>query len=89
MFAAYVPQSSITFISKAAMEAGVPAKYGLRKRIEIVKGTRSVGKKDMKLNDTMPKMHVDPESYEVSADGVPCTCEPASELPLTQSYFLF
>jgi len=89
MFAAFVPQSSITFVSKAAMEAGAPAKYGLRKRIEVVRGTRSVGKKDMKLNDATPVMHVDPESYEVTADGVACTCEPAAELPLTQSYFLF
>ena len=71
------------------MEAGIPTKYGLRKRIEVVKGTRSVGKKDMKLNDSMPAMHVDPESYEVSADGAACTCEPAHVLPLTQGYFLF
>lgn len=89
MFAALVPKSCVTFISQAALEAGVPAKYGLKKRVEVVRGTRAVGKKDMKLNDAMPKMHVDPETYEVSADGVACTCEPAVELPLTQKYFLF
>jgi urease len=89
MFAAYVPQSSVTFVSQAAMDAGVPARYGLKKRVEVVKGTRNIGKRDMKFNDATPKMHVDPESYEVSADGVLCQCEPASELPLTQGYFLF
>jgi urease len=71
------------------MEAGVPKRYGLRKRVEVVKGTRHIGKRDMKYNDAMPKMHVDPESYEVLADGIACTCEPAAELPLTQGYFLF
>ena len=89
MFAAYVPQSCVTFISQAAMDAGIPAKYGLKKRVEVVKGTRNIGKRDMKFNDATPKMHVDPESYEVSADGMMCTCEPAVELPLTQGYFLF
>jgi urease alpha subunit len=89
MFASFVPQSCVTFVSKAAMERGVPAKYGLKKRIEVVKGTRGIGKKDMKYNDATPTMKVDPESYEVLADGVPCTCEPAAELPLTQGYYLF
>jgi len=89
MFAAFVPQSCVTFISQAAMDLGVAQLFGLKKRIEVVKGTRRIGKKDMKFNDAMPKMTVDPESYEVSADGVPCKCEPAAELPLTQGYFLF
>jgi len=61
----------------------------LKKKIEVVKGTRNIGKRDMKHNDATPKMDVDPESYEVSADGVVCKCEPAAELPLTQGYFLF
>jgi urease alpha subunit len=89
MFASFVPQSCVTFVSKAAMDLGVATLYGLRKRIEVVKGTRIVGKKDMKLNNATPQMHVDPETYEVSADGTACKCEPATELPLTQGYFLF
>ena len=89
MFAAAVPQSCVTFVSQAAMDLGVGKVYGLKKRVEVVKGCRGIGKKDMKYNDAMPKMHVDPESYEVSADGIPCECDPAVELPLTQGYFLF
>jgi urease len=89
MFATLVPKSSITFVSQAALEGGVAARYGLKKRVESVKGVRKVGKRDMKLNDAMPVMRVDPETYEVFADGVLCTCEPAEELPLTQLHFLF
>lgn len=63
--------------------------YGLKKRIEAVKGCRTVGKKDMKHNDIMPKMKVDPESYRVEADGMHCTAEPAEKLPLSSGYFLF
>lgn len=63
--------------------------YGLNKRIEPVKGCRTVGKKDMKHNDIMPKMKVDPESYRVEADGMHCTAEPAEVLPLAAGYFLF
>lgn len=54
-----------------------------------MKGCRKIGKKDMKYNDVMPRMKVDPESYRVEADGVHCTAEPARELPLTQSYFVY
>jgi urease len=89
MFATFVPQSCITFVSQVAMDLGVAEKYGLKKRVEAVKGTRRIGKKDMKYNDAMPTMKVDPESYEVFADGVACTCEPAAELPLTQGHFLY
>jgi len=89
MFATFVPHSCITFVSQAAMDLGVPTLYGLKKRIEVVKGTRTIGKRDMKFNDATPAMHVDPETYRVSADGVPCKCEPAVDLPLTQEYFLF
>lgn len=71
------------------MDLGVPRLYGLKKRIEVVKGTRRIGKMDMKFNDATPAMHVDPESYEVSANGESCKCEPAVELPLTQGHFLF
>jgi len=71
------------------MERGIAAKYGLKKRIEIVRNTRNIGKKDMKYNDATPTMRVDPESYEVFADGIACTCDPAAELPLTQGHFLY
>lgn len=60
---AYVPQTSITFVSKASVESGTVATYNLRKRIEVVKNCRKIGKKDMKFNDLMPKMKVDPETY--------------------------
>ena len=63
--------------------------YGLKKRLEAVKNCRSVTKGDMRLNSSTPKIEVDPEKYIVTADGVALTCEPASSLPLTQSYFLF
>ncbi|MCJ1286821.1 Urease [Xylographa opegraphella] len=70
MFAAFVPRTSITFVSKASVESGIVAQYGLKKRIEVVKDCRDIGKKDMKYNDVMPKMKVDPESYVVEADGM-------------------
>jgi urease alpha subunit len=89
MFAAYAPQNCVTFISKLAFDDDVHVTYGLKKRVEPVKGTRNIGKKDMKFNDATPSMEVDPETYQVKADGVLCTSEPASELPLTQGYFLY
>jgi urease alpha subunit len=67
-----VPSTSITFVSKASLASGAVAKYGLRKRVEAVKDCRTVGKKDMKFNDVMPKMKVDPERY-VSLHSSPCT----------------
>jgi urease subunit alpha len=81
--------TSLTFVSKAALQAGVGAKLGLRKRLEAVRGTRTVRKKDMVLNDALPVMEVDAQTYEVRADGKLLTCEPASVLPLAQRYFLF
>lgn len=59
----FVPQTSVTFVCKASVETGTIATYNLRKRIEVVKGCRNIGKKDMKYNDSMPKMKVDPETY--------------------------
>ena len=79
----------LTFLSKAALEADVPARLGLQKRTVAVKGTRTVRKKDMVLNDALPVIEVDPQTYEVRADGQLLTCEPAETLPLTQRYFLF
>jgi urease len=89
MFAPLVPRTSITFVSQASITSGMVASYKLQKRIEPVKGARFVGKKDMKYNDAMPKMKVDPESYKVEADGVHLMAEPAKTLPLTQQYYVY
>ena len=89
MFASYVPQTSIAFVSQASIDSGLVASYNLSKRIEAVKGCRKLSKKDMKFNDAMPKMKVDPENYRVEADGVHCTAEPAETLPLTQAYYVY
>lgn len=92
MFGAYgrAPGAdSIAFVSRACKEQGAAEDYGLQKRIEAVRNCRSIGKKDMRLNDATPALTVDPETYEVTADGEKLTCEPAAELPLAQRYFLF
>jgi urease subunit alpha len=81
--------TAVTFMSRVALEAGVPRRLGLAKRVVAVKGTRQVGKKDLIHNDTLPVMEVDPQTYEVRADGELLTCEPATVLPLAQRYFLF
>jgi urease subunit alpha len=81
--------TSVTFVSRAALEAGVGERLGLRKRLDAVHGTRTVRKQDMVWNDALPKMEVDPQTYEVRADGQLLTCEPATVLPLAQRYFLF
>jgi len=80
---------SIAFVSQACKSKGIAKSYGLRKRIEAVRGCRRIGKKDLKWNDAMPKITVDPETYEVRADGELLTCQPARVLPLAQRYFLF
>jgi urease len=79
----------MAFVSQLSIDSGVIQKYNLRKRIEPVKGCRTLTKKDMHLNDAMPKITVDPETYKVLADGQDCVCDPVSALPLTQSYYLF
>ncbi|KAH6852902.1 hypothetical protein BKA58DRAFT_394453 [Alternaria rosae] len=89
MFAPMVPSSSVTFVSQASIASGVVKSYGLRKRVEAVKNCRNIGKRDMKFNDTKPKMKVDPERYTVEADGMVCEAEPAETLPLTQGYFVY
>ncbi len=85
----YLPSTSVMFVSQASIDTNTVQKYGLKKRIEAVKRCRDIGKNDMKFNDTMPKMKVDPESYRVEADGELCTAEPAEWLPLTQDYFVY
>ncbi|KAL8783662.1 MAG: hypothetical protein Q9213_004456 [Squamulea squamosa] len=89
MFAAYNPRTSIAFVSQSSVTSGTIGTYGLRKRIEAVRNCRKIGKKDMKYNDSMPRMKVDPETYLVEADGVACRAEPATELPLTQSHYVY
>jgi urease len=89
MFAPLVPQTSILFVSEASISSGNIASYGLKSRVEAVKNCRKIGKKDMKFNDAMPKMKVDPESYRVEADGVHAVCEPATSLPLSQVAFVY
>jgi urease subunit alpha len=81
--------SSLAFVSQSSLSAGIASKYAVTKRLEPVKRCRSITKRDMRLNDALPKMHVDPETYEVTADGVPLVCTPASVLPLAQRYSLF
>jgi len=88
-FGAAMNDTCITFVSKAAVAAGVPQQLGLKRRVEAVKNTRTIGKKDMVHNAGTPNIEVDAQTYEVRADGVLLTCEPATELPMAQRYFLF
>lgn len=81
--------TSLTFVSKAAMDAEIPARLGLQKCVAAVKGCRGLTKRSMIHNDSCPRMEVDPETYEVRADGQILTCEPARVLPMAQRYFLF
>jgi len=81
--------TSVSFTSRAALEAGVAASLGLSRRLLACRNTRAIGKKDMIHNAWMPEIAVDPQTYEVRADGVLLTCEPATELPLAQLYCLF
>jgi urease subunit alpha len=92
MFGAYgrsVERNAVTFVSRAALEGDVRGRLGLAKDVVAVEGCRGIGKADMALNDATPAIEVDPETYEVRADGVLLTCEPARELPLAQRYFLY
>jgi urease subunit alpha len=81
--------TSLTFVSQAAEAAGIAESYGLQKRVVPVRGIRSLRKSDMIHNNRQPKITVDPETYQVVADGEFLTCEPAKVLPLAQRYFLF
>jgi urease subunit alpha len=92
MFGAYgraLAQTSVTFVSQAAQADNVGAKLGLHKTTLAVSGTRNIGKADMILNNARPQIEVNPETYEVRADGELLTCQPATSLPLAQRYFLF
>ena len=92
MFGAYggaVTRAAATFVSRAALEDGIPHRLGLQKDVLAVQHCRSITKSDMRLNSATPQIEVDPETYEVRADGKLLTCEPAAELPLAQRYFLY
>ena len=92
MFGSYgaaLQHTSLLFVSSAAIQAGIPASLGLKKLTVAVKNCRKISKRDMVNNDALPKMEVDPETYEVRADGQLLTCAPATILPMAQRYFLF
>jgi len=92
MFGSYggsLTRSSITFLSQAAMDAGVPARFGLHKAVSTVRNIRAVRKQHMVHNHYLPVMEIDAQTYAVRADGQLLTCEPAISLPMTQRYFLF
>lgn len=82
-------RTSLTFVSQLALDAGIGARYGLAKRLVPVRGCRTVTKRDMIHNAWQPAIRVDPETYDVVADGAQLTCEPAAVLPMAQRYFLF
>ncbi|MDO5753175.1 urease subunit alpha [Arthrobacter sp.] len=84
-----VAHCAITFLSQAAIDAGVPEELGLRKQIRSVHGIRTLTKADLKFNGETPTIDVDAETYTVTVDGVVATCDPVNELPMTQRYFLF
>jgi urease subunit alpha len=89
-FGAALAATCVTFVSNAALEAEIGRALGLRRRLEAVKNTRAgIGKRSMIHNDATPVIEVDPETYEVRADGALLTCEPARVLPMAQRYFLF
>jgi urease subunit alpha len=81
--------TSVAFVSRRALESGAVHGYGLSKQLSAVQGCRGIGKRHMKLNDALPRIEVDPETYQVRADGELLRCEPAERLPLAQRYFLF
>ncbi len=92
MFGAYgrsVERSAVSFVSAAAQDARIGDALGLAKETLPVRNTRNIGKKDLKLNDATPRVEVNPETYEVRADGELLTCQPAEVLPMAQRYFLF
>ena len=93
MFAAFgraMTESCVTFVSAAALDAEIGRRLGLQRRLVAVADTRGgIGKRSMIHNDATPAIEIDPETYEVRADGVLLTCEPATVLPMAQRYFLF
>ena len=92
MFGAFgraIAPSGVTFVSGAAVRLDIGPLLGLERELIAVTGTRTLGKRDMIHNAALPQMEVDPETYEVRADGEFLTCEPATVLPMAQRYFLY
>ena len=92
MFGSYgkaCQNTSMLFVSKEAKAQNIDKQLGLQSLIGVVSNCRNISKADMKLNDWMPKIEVDSQTYQVRADGELLTCEPAEELPMAQRYFLF
>jgi urease subunit alpha len=92
MFASFgraLTESRVSFVSKAALAGDLADRLGLQSSLIGVEATRGIGKRDMVLNDALPTIEVDPETYEVRADGELLTCEPAEVLAMAQRYFLF
>ncbi len=89
MYGKALSSSSLTFVSQAAFGGGVKQRLSLEKDVVAVSKCRDIGKKDMILNDTLPEIDVDPETYEVRMDGELATCEPANVVPMAQRYFLY
>ena len=88
-FGKSLEKSSVTFVSKLSLEKDTFKNSGINKTLIPVKNVRNISKKDMVLNYYCPKIEVNPETYEVKADGELITCEPAETLPLAQRYFLY
>jgi len=88
-FGGAIAATSLIFVSKAALKAKIPEKIDLQKTAVAVSNTRNLSKANMKLNDALPRIEVNPETYEVKADGELLICEPATVLPMAQRYFLF
>ncbi|WP_099240394.1 urease subunit alpha [Synechococcus sp. BDU 130192] len=88
-FGKSMQSTAFTFVSQAAMEADVATRLGLQRTVLPVTNCRNLTKRDLKLNDYLPRMEVDPETYHVRADGEMLVCEPATVLPMAQRYFLF
>ena len=80
---------SVTFVSQASLDNNIGEQYGIRRQLIACKNTRNITKNDMKLNDWQPDITVDPQTYEVRANGELLTCEPMEVLPLAQRYSLF
>ena len=92
MFGAFgraLSASSVTFLPSLAIDRGVPGQLGLQRMVLPARGIRAIAKAQMIHNAATPHIEVDPETYEVRADGVHLTCEPATVLPLAQRYFLY
>jgi urease subunit alpha len=88
-FGGALHKGSLSFLSRAAIDGGIPEALNLHKQVAMAKGCRGVTKRQMVHNDAVPRMHIDPQTYEVRADGQLLTCEPATSLPMAQRYFLF